>query len=94
MKYCCEECNERFDTENEALDCERKHIENAEKRKRFTEEKSTRLAEIKEMVTQYNNDYDEDLILYKHFSHSYCGDDIRLDNVLNNVLDSMVFNLD
>ncbi len=57
IKFVCEKCKKEFDTEEEAFECERKHIEEAERKKKLAEEKSERKKEIDELIAAYLKDY-------------------------------------
>lgn len=66
MKYICEDCSKIFDTEKNALDCEKKHKEEKIRQAKLAEQKQARtdtikadfeklLADIKEFEKDYGN---------------------------------------
>lgn len=64
MYYGCETCGQRYFTEHDALDCEKRHAEEKAKREEMDKQRNERLKEIEsdwnklvEKVSQYRNDY-------------------------------------
>lgn len=64
MKYICEDCSKIFDTEKEALNCEKVHKEEKVRKAKIAEQKQERLDEInKDMdnlfkkIEKYQKDY-------------------------------------
>lgn len=75
VNYVCEYCGKKFPTEEDAMKCEQKHIEEKEKQKRLQEEKETRQDEIRAAYKHY-------ITLYEQFVRDY--DDEPFDNAKYN----------
>ena len=64
MLYCCEVCKATYNTEHDALDCEKRHAEEKAKREELNKQRDERVDEIKsdykalhEKVEKYRKDY-------------------------------------
>ena len=64
MLYCCETCGKRYNTEEEALDCEKAHAEEKAKREQLSKAKSDREKEVDSLFKTF---YDA----YKSFYNDY-----------------------
>ena len=50
MLYCCETCGKKYNTEEQALKCERVHEEEKARQEELAKEKETRIEDIKEEI--------------------------------------------
>ena len=64
MLYCCGECGKTYNTEEEALDCEKAHAEEKAKREQLSKAKSDREKEVDGLFKTF---YDA----YKSFYNDY-----------------------
>lgn len=64
MLYCCETCGKKYSTEEEALDCERVHVEEKAKREELSKAREDRAKEVNSLFKTF---YDA----YKSFYNDY-----------------------
>lgn len=64
MLYCCETCGKRYNTDEEALNCERVHAEEKARREQLSKAKSDREKEVDGLFKTF---YDA----YKSFYNDY-----------------------
>ena len=64
MLYCCETCGKKYSTEEEALDCERVHVEEKAKREELSKAREDRVKEVNSLFKKF---YDA----YKSFYNDY-----------------------
>lgn len=64
MLYCCEVCKTTYNTEYDALDCEKRHAEEKAKREELDRQRNERVDEIKDIIStlkskveDFKNDY-------------------------------------
>ena len=57
MLYCCETCNKRYSTEEQALDCERVHAEEKAKKEELSKVREDRAKEVNSLFKTFYNAY-------------------------------------
>lgn len=57
MLYCCESCGKKYSTEEQALDCERVHVEEKAKRDELVKAREDRVKEVNSLFKTFYNAY-------------------------------------
>lgn len=75
MLYCCENCGKKYNTEEQALECERVHKEEKARQEELAKEKETRTQDIEKSIKTLENDIEkfyEDYGTYPNVSMTIC----------------------
>lgn len=59
MLYCCEVCKTTYNTEHDALDCEKRHAEEKAKREELDKQRNERVDEIKDIISTLKSKVDD-----------------------------------
>lgn len=59
MLYCCEVCKATYNTEYDALDCEKRHAEEKAKREELDRQRNERVDEIKDIISTLKSKVDD-----------------------------------
>ena len=87
MLYCCETCGKKFNTEEQALDCERVHVEEKAKREELSKAREDRVKEVNNLFKTF---YDA----YKSFYNDYgVFPDVRYEFNKSSPLEKMIFGM-
>ena len=57
MLYCCDTCGKKYSTEEEALDCERVHVEEKAKREELSKAREDRVEEVNSRFKTFYDAY-------------------------------------